>query len=142
LRPGSAAGTLGALACFYLARYFDSQLLPALAYAGCFINLFNLIPLRPFDGGRITAVISPKMRLVGAQILVGMFFYHPSPLLILIAALALAQIRSSVRGGNNATGDYYIASHETRFAYGALYVGLAGFLAIMSHQLSLELPRG
>lgn len=138
---GPLAGTLGALACFYLARYYDSQLLLALAYAGCFINLFNLIPLRPFDGGRITAVISPKLWLVGAPILVGLFFYRPSPLLILIALLALPQIISGIRGSSDANPEYYIASAETRFTYGVIYVGLAAFLAIMCHELSLELPR-
>jgi hypothetical protein len=36
---------------------------------------------------------------------------------------------------------YYLASAETRFSYGALYLGLAGFLAIMCHELHEELPR-
>ena len=36
---------------------------------------------------------------------------------------------------------YYLANAETRFAYGALYLGLAGFLAVMCHQLHEELPR-
>src|SRR5437868_4036086 len=52
---GPLAGTLGALACYFLARYSGSHLLLALSYAGFFLNLFNLIPLSPFDGGRITA---------------------------------------------------------------------------------------
>ena len=41
-----------------------SDLLLALSYAGFFINLFNLIPLSPFDGGRITAVLSPDRKSV------------------------------------------------------------------------------
>ena len=85
---GPLAGTLGALACFYLARNYDSRLLLALAYAGFFLNLFNLMPLAPFDGGRVTAVISPKLWLIGVPILVGLFFYRPSPLLILMAFIA------------------------------------------------------
>src|SRR5215218_4525998 len=36
---GPLAGTLAALACFYLARNYDSTLLLALAYAGFFLNL-------------------------------------------------------------------------------------------------------
>jgi hypothetical protein len=31
---------------------------------------------------------------------------------------------------------------ETRFSYGALYLGLAGFLAVMCHELHQQLPRG
>jgi len=59
---GPLLGTLGALACYFAARETDSNLLLSLSYAGFFINLFNLIPLSPFDGGRITAVLSPWKR--------------------------------------------------------------------------------
>ena len=38
-----------------MARNLDSDLLLAVAYSGFFINLFNLIPLSPLDGGRIAA---------------------------------------------------------------------------------------
>src|SRR5579884_2022289 len=67
---GPLAGTFGALVCYFLARNYDSQLLLALAYAGFFLNLFNLIPLSPFDGGRVTAVISPKLWLAGVPVLI------------------------------------------------------------------------
>jgi Zn-dependent protease len=142
---GPLAGTLAALACFYAARNYDSQLLLALAYAGFFLNLFNLIPLSPFDGGRVTAVISPKLWLVGVPILVGLFFYRPSPLLILMAILAAPQAWKAwrtLRGGiPESEQAYYVASAETRYSYGALYLGLAGFLAVMCHELHGELPR-
>ncbi|QOT80757.1 hypothetical protein F7R26_025415 [Cupriavidus basilensis] len=42
----------------------------ALAYAGFFINLFNLIPLSPLDGGRVTAVLSPRIWFLGVPVLV------------------------------------------------------------------------
>jgi Zn-dependent protease len=57
---GPLIGSLGALVCYVLARAYESQTLLAVSYAGFFINLFNLIPLSPFDGGRITAVLSPR----------------------------------------------------------------------------------
>jgi Zn-dependent protease len=143
---GPLAGTIGALVCYYLARHFDSQLLLALAYAGFFLNLFNLIPISPFDGGRVTAVISPKLWLIGVPILIGLFFYRPSPLLILMAVLAAPQAWKAWRHmrGDLDEGEqtYYLASDETRFSYGALYLGLAGFLAVMCHELHQELPRG
>src|SRR3954470_23300990 len=60
---GPLAGTFGALACYFFGREHQSSLLLALAYAGFFLNLFNLIPLSPFDGGRISDVISPKLWL-------------------------------------------------------------------------------
>jgi Zn-dependent protease len=89
---GPAAGTAAALACYFLARHDDNGLLYALAYAGCFINLFNLIPLSPFDGGRITAVLSPRIWFLGVPVLVGLFLYRPSPILILVAILAVPSL--------------------------------------------------
>jgi len=136
---GPLAGTLGALACLFLAHAMDSRLLLALAYAGCFINLFNLIPLLPFDGGRISQVLSPKLWLVGLPILVAMFFWRPSPILILVALLAAPAAYRAIRGWKDQPPEYYVASAEARLRYGALYLGLAAFLAILSYELSLEL---
>jgi Zn-dependent protease len=50
---GPIAGGLGALVCFALGNANDSDLLLALAYAGFLLNLFNLIPIFPLDGGFI-----------------------------------------------------------------------------------------
>src|SRR5688572_16432508 len=89
---GPLLGSAGALACYYVWRATDAPLMAALAYAGFFLNLFNLIPVSPFDGGRITAIISPRVWLLGVPILVGLFFWRPSPLLILMAVLAAPQV--------------------------------------------------
>jgi Zn-dependent protease len=139
---GPLVGTFGALGCYYLARATDNQLLLALSYAGFFLNLFNLIPLSPFDGGRISAVISPKLWLVGAPLLVALFFYRPSPLLILMALLAAPSVIRELRGQRTAAERaYYNVEFETRFSYALLYFGLAAFLAVMCHDLHEQLPR-
>lgn len=139
---GPLIGSLGALACFYLARLEDSTLLLALAYSGFFLNLFNLIPLSPFDGGRITAAISPKLWLLGVPILIGVFLYRPSPLLFLMAILAAPNVIKAFRGpATDEERAYYIVSEETRFTYAAMYLGLAIFLALMCNTLHEELPR-
>jgi len=136
-------GSAGALACFYLARDQGSSLLLALAYSGFFLNLFNLIPLAPFDGGRITAAISPRLWLLGAPLLVALFFYSPSPLLILMAVLALPNVVKAWRGLRTPEEQtYYTVRAETRVSYAAVYLGLAAFLAIMCEQLHAELPHG
>jgi Zn-dependent protease len=140
---GPLVGTLASLAVYFLAREYDSQLLLAVSYSGFFLNLFNLIPISPFDGGRITAVISPRMWLLGAPILIALFFYRPSPLLILMAILAAPNLIKAWRGAQTADeAAYYIASSETRFSYGLMYLGLAAFLALMCDALYQELPRG
>ncbi len=123
--------------CYGLARYTDSQLLLALAYAGCFLNLFNLIPLSPFDGGRITAVLSPRIWFLGVPVLVALFVWRPSPILILIAVLAVPQLMKAWRYDPHAPENraYYSISNESRLTYTVYYIGLVVFLAMMSHEL-------
>lgn len=134
---GPLAGTLGALVCYFLAREYDSNLLLALSYAGFFLNLFNLIPLSPFDGGRITAIVSPRVWLLGVPVLIALFFYRPSPLLVLVALLAAPQVFKALKHDPNdpENAAYYNAKPETRISYATFYLALAGFLAIMAHDV-------
>ncbi len=132
---GPLAGTAAALACYFIARDTDSRLLLALAYSGCMLNLFNLIPVSPLDGGRITAIISPKVWLAGVPLLIGLFLYRPSPMLILVAVMAYPQIREALWGDPSRPQAYYEASRETRINYGVLYLGLVAFLAMMSYNI-------
>ncbi|MGR3909390.1 site-2 protease family protein [Burkholderia sp. SR8] len=131
---GPFVGTLGALACYALARHYDSNLLLALAYTGFFLNLFNLIPLSPFDGGRITAVLSPRIWFAGVPVLIALFVYRPSPLLIVMAILALPQLKRAWRYDPDAPENraYYTTSVETKTTYALCYVGLLAFLALMT----------
>lgn len=134
---GPLVGTIGALICYFLARHYDSSLLLALSYSGFFLNLFNLIPLSPFDGGRITSVLSPRIWFFGVPILIGMFFWRPSPMLIVVAVLAIPQLRRAFSYDptlpENAA--YYGTSTETKVTYGAYYLALAAFLAVMSYDV-------
>lgn len=132
---GPIAGTTAAMVCYFLAREFDSRLLLALAYSGCMLNLFNLIPISPLDGGRITAIISPKVWLAGVPLLAGLFFVRPSPMLILIAILAYPQLKAAIWGNPDLPQKYYEVPAETRLNYGVMYLGLAAFLAIMSYEI-------
>ena len=142
---GPIVGSVAALACFVLAREYNSQLLLALAYSGFMLNLFNLIPISPLDGGRITAIISPKVWLFGVPLLAALFFYHPSPMLILIAILAYPQLKIAwdhFRHGNpDETSEYYNTPLNTRVNYGVLYLGMIVFLSMMTYSLHTELGR-
>jgi Zn-dependent protease len=122
---GPLAGTVAAVACYFLARSENSALLLAVSYAGFFLNLFNLIPLPPFDGGRITAALSRRVWIIGVPALIALFFYRPSPMLILIALLAAPQLWQAIKG--EADPAYYAVPTATRLEYGTLYVGLASY---------------
>jgi Zn-dependent protease len=140
---GPLLGTLGALAVYFFARNEGSTWLLALAYTGFFLNLFNLIPLSPLDGGRITQVISPKLWLLGLPVLGAVFLWRPSPLLVLVAVLAGMQLWQNWKRRDDPTLQAYHASTslETRLTYGFFYVVLLAFLAVMCHDLH-ELLQG
>ncbi|MDX6215201.1 MAG: hypothetical protein QOG99_785, partial [Frankiales bacterium] len=70
---GPMFGAVGAFAVLGLAGYEDSDFLRALAYTGFLLNLFNLLPFLPLDGGRTAAAVSPKLWIVG---LVGLLAYE------------------------------------------------------------------
>lgn len=134
---GPLAGTVGAGVCFLAGWYFHIPLLLALSYAGFFINLFNLVPLSPFDGGRITAVLSPRVWLVGAPILLAMFLWRPSPILIVMAILAAPQVLAAFRYDPNKpqNAEYYATDLTTKIVYGTVYLCLIAFLALASYEV-------
>ncbi len=134
---GPFAGTLASLACYFAARDTGSDLLLALSYAGFFINLFNLIPLSPFDGGRITAVLSPRIWLAGVPILVALFFWRPSPILILVAVLAFPNVLRAFRYDPSLPENqaYYGVSTESKLTYTCAYLALVCILAVMAHDV-------
>ena len=52
---GPILGSVGAAVCWSPAEATGSELLMALAFVGFFLNLFNLIPIVPLDGGARSA---------------------------------------------------------------------------------------
>lgn len=134
---GPLLGTVGALACYFAARSYQADWLLAVAYAGFFLNLFNLIPLSPLDGGRITAVLSPRLWLLGVPVLGALFWWRPSPMLLIIALLAAPQVWKAwkYRADSDEGRSYYRASAATRMEYGLYYVALTAFLAVMTHDV-------
>lgn len=135
---GPFAGTLGAVACYLAARHFgDDHLLLALAYAGFMINLFNLIPISPLDGGRITAILTPRVWLFGLPLLVGVFLWNPSPLLIFIGVTALPNLKRAWHYDHNAPENAYYrnVTGEQRLFYACYYLLLVAFLATMSYSV-------
>src|SRR5262249_41336823 len=89
---GPLVGTVAAVAVYLWGRWTDSSRLLVIPYSGLFLNLFNLLPISPLDGGRITAIISPRIWLIGAPIMLAVFFYIPSPILLLVAIFAFPQL--------------------------------------------------
>ncbi len=141
---GPLLGTMGALVCYLVARDSHLPWLLAVSYAGFFLNLFNLIPLPPFDGGRITAVLSPRIWLLGVPVMVGLFLWRPSPMLILFGLLAAPQVWKAFtyRADSDEARSYYAVPTRVKWEYALWYLGLAGFLAVMTHDVHELLRSG
>src|SRR5215218_1394686 len=80
---GPVLGTLATAALVPFAVAGDDGFLRALAFTGFFLNLFNLVPVVPLDGGRAMAAMAPWMWLVGVGELRAFFVFFPNPILIL-----------------------------------------------------------
>lgn len=62
---GPVVGTLGALLTLLAGLVLSSTPLVLVAYMGFFVNLINLLPIRPLDGGRIASAVTRWLWLVG-----------------------------------------------------------------------------
>jgi Zn-dependent protease len=134
---GPVVGTIAALAVYFWARSESSGLLLAISYSGLFLNLFNLLPISPLDGGRVTAAISPRVWFLGVPVLLALMLYRPSPMLIVVAVLAAPQLLRAWRYDPNAPENvaYYGVPLQTKVEYGAAYLALAALLAVMTYDV-------
>ena len=95
---GPALGSVGALACLIVGWATGSLFWYALASTGFLINLFNMIPISPLDGGRIVGVISRWIWVAGYAVGIVVFLTTYSPILFLILLLGLLGLRRTVQG--------------------------------------------
>lgn len=131
---GPLLGSAGALALYLAGVAFDSRPLKALAFLGFLINLFNLLPVVPLDGGRITSALHPALWLVGFLGLLALVIYRPNPVLIVILLLAGSELwrRWQMRRFPQMLEYYRVLPHQ-RLIMGLLYFGLAVALVLGMH---------
>ena len=129
---GPVFGTLAGLGCLliYAVTPGHSPFWLALAQVNFFMNLFNLAPTPPLDGGWITPLFSPKLLAVGAVLL--LFLARYNPLIIVLAAMSLPRIISGWKAKPE-DSPYYQATAADRWKFGAAYLGLAVFLAVLGY---------
>jgi Zn-dependent protease len=124
---GPVLGSVGALVCLAVAWATGSLLWYSLASTGFLINLFNLIPVSPLDGGRIVGVISKWLWAAGYVIGIAVFAATRSPILFLILVLGLFSLPRVLRGPREG---YFDVPPARRLAMGAAYFGLVAVLAV------------
>jgi len=76
---------------FALSRLLHSPMLSAIAHVSAWINLFNLLPIPPLDGGRGFRALANPQRLLCAAVLGGVYFLTGQAFAGIIALVALAR---------------------------------------------------
>jgi len=130
---GPVLGTLGAGAVAGIAAATGEEFWYALAFTGFFLNLFNMLPVVPLDGGRAMAAMAPWMWFAGLGLVVLLVFLWPNPVIILIAIIGALDVyrrwRTRKRGAEGNAGYYEVATRH-RLAVGAVYVALLVALVV------------
>lgn len=130
---GPVLGSLGALAAWGMYVVTGHGLWLVLTYLGVVLNLFNLLPIPPLDGGRAVAAISRWLWVLGLLGLGVLMFRMPSPIFILIGVFAAGELINMWRR-TQADPAYYRVPLAQRVAVSAVYFGLAVVLgAAMVH---------
>ena len=128
---GPIVGTLGAAAIWAAGVATDSNHLRALAFLGFLINLFNLLPIVPLDGGRIVSALHPALWLIGFLGLLAIVVLFPNPILIIILLFSGMELWQRWRMRKHPELEsYYRVTAGQRTTVALLYFGLAILLVI------------
>jgi Zn-dependent protease len=123
---GPIAGAGASVACVVVYFATHERLFLALAHSGFFLNLFNMTPIPPLDGGRAARVFSRAAWIVGLVVLVGLFVVTFAPQLVLIGVFALTHALGRARR----LDEEVEVPAQARRNVAAHYFGLCGFLAL------------
>jgi Zn-dependent protease len=130
---GPVLGSLGAALLIPVWLATGDDFWRALAFTGLFLNLFNLLPVVPLDGGRAMAAMAPWMWFVGLAAMAALAILFPNPIILLIfvfAALSTWQRWKARRAGGDEAEAYYRVRPAHRAAVAAVYIGLIVALVI------------
>ena len=136
---GPILGTIATLVPLGIWLATGEEFWQALAYVGFFINLLNLLPVLPLDGGRAMAALSPWVWIAGYVLMVGLFFVFPNPILILVLIFGGIETWRRFKTRNTEEGRaYHRIPASTRALVAVTYIGLAALLAVGVSETFLE----
>ena len=130
---GPILGSLGAGVSLLLWKITGHDFWRALGYFGLFLNLFNLLPVVPLDGGRAMAAMTPRMWFVGFAAIIVVAIIAPNPIIWIIVLFAAMETWKRWKLRRTATPEqeaYYRVRPRDRALVAAVYVGLVVLLAL------------
>jgi Zn-dependent protease len=97
---GPVAGLALAAICYAVGIATNSRFWLACADLSAFLNLFNMIPMPPFDGGRIISALWPPLWILGFLLFIGfaIFFHLPILFVAIIGILGLPAMLAAWKG--------------------------------------------
>jgi Zn-dependent protease len=136
---GPIFGTAGALVVAYIGHATGSDFWRSLAFTGMLLNLFNLLPALPLDGGRVAGALHPVVWLLGLLALVGVEVWHPSPVILIILLLGGYELYRRWRDRNSSASQVYFALEPgQRLRIGVAYLALIAILVVGIHATYLQ----
>jgi Zn-dependent protease len=128
---GPILGTLATLVPLGIWLATGEELWRALAYIGFFINLINLLPVLPLDGGRAMAALSPWVWFAGFAALLVLTVLFPNPIMLLVIVFGgLETWRRWKARKTPESLEYHRVPARTRALVAATYLTLVAALAL------------
>jgi Zn-dependent protease len=129
---GPILGTLGTLIPLAIWLATGSDLWRALAYVGFFLNLINLLPVLPLDGGRAMAVLGPKIWIAGILIAIAAAVIFLGPFMLLfVLLLGGPELYHRFKNRNSEESrTFHAVPTETKIVVAAVYLSLAALLVV------------
>jgi Zn-dependent protease len=138
---GPVLGSLGAALLIPVWLTTGDDFWQALAFTGFFLNLFNLLPVVPLDGGRAMAAMAPWMWFVGLAAMIGVAIAFPNPIILIIVLFAGMETWrrwKARRAGGEREAAYYRVKPSHRVVIAVVYVGLIAALVLGMDVTHLE----
>lgn len=129
---GPLLGTLGGVVAVGVGYMLGVPVLFGLARWAFMLNLFNLIPLAPLDGGRISMAMDRRLWVLGLPLLLGFLWTSwDSTFSVIVILMVLTQAFQDIRARSEqaaAKPAYFDVGFKTRVSYALAYLALGAFL--------------
>ncbi|MGN6378824.1 MAG: site-2 protease family protein [Gaiellales bacterium] len=139
---GPLLGSAAALVTLLVAQELNSDLLRALAYWGFLLNLFNLIPVVPLDGGRAAAALHPFFWGIGLFVVALLAVYYENPFFFVILAFVAFELYNRWKNRTSPEARaYHAVPWAQRLEVFAVYIALVVALVVGMHAAHVTVQR-